>query len=177
MPRYEQRCRLTFTAENDEHALEVEDEAGTALSRTGSQLTCDAALVLAPRPPRRLEELPREALIVTREQALAAASCLERNDAGPPVILQLCGELLCVMTPAASQCFNPAGDRVPHLPQRGPHPIQLRVGSADLRRQVAHAVVWGQARVTLSRPTGATPSPERRHELGGSEPPDATTQA
>jgi hypothetical protein len=155
MPKYEQRgARVRLEASDDEDALRQVDTAATAMNETGASLACRASLALPATPPRRLDPLPRQALIVSRAQAQAAVAGMPDPHGCALVRLELAGPLLSVTVAGKQATYELSGalsaDPLPTAERRA----QLLMPAAELTRQVADAVADDEPEVALSCPTG-----------------------
>jgi hypothetical protein len=156
MPRYEQRARLLFDATDSEDAAVVEDSTATALNQIGAGLGCSARLELAPKAPRRLDELPRVGLVVSIRQAVAAAAGVRDGEGAPPVQLELSGEVLIVIQGDERSIYDLNGQSVSDSPLRDhARGARLEMSASRLIRQTGQAVACAGPEAVLSSPFSA----------------------
>ncbi len=149
MATYEQFPRLRFKASSDEDAHRQQDEAATAMNRAGAGLQCHASLALPPTAPRRLDPLPRQALIVSIPQALAAVAALATPEDTRPVHLELSGTRLTVRVAGTRSTYDLNGHPVAYRPGEDPVRHELLIEPGSLRAQVERAVADGDAEASL----------------------------
>lgn len=154
MPRFEQRATLAFDAEDEQDAYGVEDDAVRRLNAAGAQLDSRTRLHIDPAPPRELLLAPRVGVLVTAEQAIAAAADVHDSPDAAPVQLELAGSILNVGLGDWGESYNLDGSPVEYPPvaDGAPRPAVV-LTAAELKRAAAEAVVRGGERgVLLSQP-------------------------
>ncbi len=156
MPRFQQRARLVFDAEDEQDAYVAEHAAVSMLNAAGAQLDCKARLHIDPAPPRELLLPPRVGVLVSAEQVIAAAADIYDAENAAPVQLELAGSILSVGQGDWGESYSLDGSPVEYpTVGNGPSRPALVLTAAELKRAAADAVARGGERgVLLSRPVG-----------------------